>query len=373
MQQHPDVVVIGGGVIGCAIAYYLSVEGARVTLIEQESLACQASGVAAGLLTPLAEAEDQSPTLELGLRSLELHRRLAQELLEITGISVEYQQTQVLRVAFSEEEGEELKRTLAWQGELGLRVSWADPEELRRLEPQLSHEAQGGLYSQDEAQLEAYPYVLALARGAERARTRVIYASVNGIRLEGDRAVGVETSRGVIPAGAVVIAMGPWSHRAGEWLGINIPIEPLRGQLLRVLPPHNPMTCILFHGGEYVAPKPNSTLLMGTTEERVGFDKAVTEEGRHHIVTAALRLAPSLREAEEQHAIAGLRPITPDGLPIIGAVPQVQSVYLATGHGRKGVLLSAATGQAIADLILRGSTDLPIGGLSLGRFMSEKE
>ena len=372
MQPSPDVVVIGGGVTGCAVAYCLSKEGVRVTLVERESLACQASGVAAGLLAPLAEAEGPNPTVELGLLSLELHRSLAQELWEGTGISVEYQQTPVLRVAFTDEGEVSLRQTLAWQQELGLRVSWAEAEELRRLEPQLSAEARGGLHSQDEAQLEAYPYALALARGAERQGTRVVYTTVNGIRFQGGQAVGVETSRGVLPAGAVVIALGPWSHLAGEWLGFPVPVEPLKGQLLRVLPPHGAMQCIVFHKGDYVAPKPNGTLLMGTTEERVGFDTSVTEEGSRHIIEAGLRLVPGLSAAEEMHAIAGLRPVTPDNLPIIGKAPHQEGVYLATGHGRRGVILSPATGQAIADLILRGSTELPIGAFSPARFAEEK-
>ncbi len=368
MQPSPDVIIIGGGVIGCAIAYHLSKQGARVTVLERESLACQASGVAAGLLTPLAEAEAPSPLVDLGIRCLALHRTLAQELLAATGISVEYQTVPVLRLAFNDDDVARLKRSLAWQRDAGLRVSWIDSEEVRRLEPQASPEVLGGLYSQDEAQLEAYPLTLALARGAEQHGTQVVYTDVTGIRLRAGRAVGVETSRGVFPAGAVVVAMGPWSHLAGQWLGMSLPVEPLKGQLLRALPPQEPLRCVLFHHGDYVAPKPNGTLLLGTTEERVGFDKRVTEEGRQHIVEVALRLVPGLQDAQEMHAIAGLRPITPDGMPIIGKALHLENVYVATGHGRRGVTLSPATGQAIADLVLRGATDVPIQPFSPRRF-----
>ncbi|MSQ40740.1 MAG: glycine oxidase ThiO [Dehalococcoidia bacterium] len=368
MQHHPDVIVIGGGVIGCAVAYHLSKAGARVTVLERESLACQASGVAAGLLTPLAEAEAPSPLVAMGVRCLALHRALAQELLEATGISVEYQSVPVLRLAFTNDDVARLKRSLEWQQELGLRVSWVDSAELQRLEPQASPDILGGLYSQDEAQLEAYPYTLALARGAEQRGAQVIYAEVKGIRLQGERAVGVETARGLFSAGAVVVAMGPWSTLAGQWLGMHLPVEPLKGQLLRALPSQAPMRCVLFHHGDYVAPKSNGTLILGTTEERVGFDKGVTEEGRRHIVEAAQRLVPGLRDAREMHAIAGLRPITSDGMPIIGKAPHLENVYVATGHGRRGVTLSPATGQAIADLVLRGATDVPIQSFSPGRF-----
>lgn len=370
MKAHtPDVVIIGGGVTGCSIAYHLSKEGAQVTLIERDSLAHQASGVAAGLLNPLAEAERPNPTVDLGILSLELHNELAKELEEKTGISVEYEQTPILRVALTDSDEASLRQTLSWQKNLGFRVSWASPEELQHLEPGLSSNTFGGIHSQDEAQLEAYPYSLALARGAVRHGARIIHAEVHGIRFERDHVTGVETSEGLFHTDTVVVASGPWANLAESWLGFPVPVEPLKGQILRVLPLPNTLNCIVFNKGDYVAPKRNGTILMGTTEERVGFDTTVTIEGRAHIMQAGLNLVRGLQTANEIYAIAGLRPVTPDNLPIIGASPYKEGMYLATGHGRRGVVLSPATGRAITDLILRGSTEMPIEHFSPTRFM----
>ena len=380
MTGKADVVIIGGGVAGCSTAYYLAREGVTSLVIERDGIGSQASGVAAGMLAPLAEASAPGPAFDLAYRSLRLHPEQAQRLREETGVDVLYAEQPVLRLAFTEEEERDLLAKMAWQQRLEpargsntrLDVSWVRGDDLPRVEPLLGPGVRGAILSAHEAQVDAYRLSVALAEAASRRGVTIRNGGVVGVRRDGDRMTGAVLATGeVVEGGAYLFAMGPWASHSGAWLGLPVPVEPLRGQLVKLKPaPGTAPRHTLFHRGNYVMAKVDGSVLAGTTEERVGFDVRVTPEGRDACATAVHRLAPALEGAEVLEYRAGLRPISGDGLPLLGAVPGWCNVYMAAGYGRKGILLSAVTGQSMAALIAHGRSPVPLDPFAPGRFLA---
>jgi glycine oxidase len=189
-----------------------------------------------------------------------------------------------------------------------------------------------------------------------------------GLKTAGDRVTGVILEDGELDCEAVVVASGPWSEEASGWLDVPIPVEPLKGEIVRVEPPGSPLEADFSGARASLYQRADGLIWVGSTEERAGFDKEPSESSRQHLLEAAIRLMPSIREAKVAMHTACLRPITSDWLPIIGQAPGWVNVYLATGAGKKGILLSPGIGQAIADLITRGQTGMSIGPFAPERF-----
>ncbi len=380
MTGKADVVIIGGGVAGCSTACYLAREGVTSLVIERDGIGSQASGVAAGMLAPLAEATAPGPAFDLAYRSLRLHPEQARQLREETGVDVLYAEQPILRVAFTEDEERHLLEQVAWQQRLEpsrgpgahVAVAWVRGDDLPRLEPRMARGARGAILSTYEGQVDAYRLVVAFAEAATRRGATIRNGSVVGVRRDGDRMTGVVLATGeVVEGGKYLFAMGPWASHGGAWLGIPVPVEPLRGQLVKLKPaPDTAPRHTLFHGGNYVMAKVDGSVLAGTTEERVGFEVRVTSEGRAACATAVHRLAPALEGAEVMEYRAGLRPVSGDGLPLLGAVPGWSNVYMAAGYGRKGILLSAVTGQSMAALIAHGRSPVSLEPFAAGRFLT---
>jgi glycine/D-amino acid oxidase-like deaminating enzyme len=211
----------------------------------------------------------------------------------------------------------------------------------------------GGAYTR--AVVEA-----AVARGASTVRAEALE-----LEQRGDRATGVVLDSGLLACDAVVIATGPWC----EWHGLPLPVAPLKGELLLVEIPGGAPSVDLGHGKATVYRADGGRALLGDTEERVGFDDAPTRVARERILAGASTLLPALAEARVVGHTAGLRPVTPDGIPIVGRVDGWENVCVATGAGRKGILLSAGLGLAVAELLVRDETALPIGPCSPTRFV----
>lgn len=348
-----DVIVIGGGVVGAASAWSLAREGMSVALLERDAIAGQASGAAAGMLLPLAESEGPGPLRRWGLRSLERLEALCPELRERTGIDPEYITSGAIRVARDRPGArllEERARELAPHG-----CEWLDARAVRAAEPQLASASLGALWSPREAHVRSPSLVRALAMGAEQLGARIeTGVSVQGLLREADRVVGVRTSAGEWSASHVVVCTGAWAASAGEWLGLDgrLPLEPVRGQILSLDPSSPRFGPIVLGDDAYLVPKRDGSVVVGATEERVGFDCRVTAEGVRALLDAAAKLVPALAEASFRGAWAGLRPATPDGLPMIGAFPGVAGLVIAAGHHRNGVLLSAVTGDLVAAIVV---------------------
>lgn len=371
MSHTHDVVIIGGGVIGCSIAYFLAVDhGLRCLIIERDAVASGASGGAAGELGAVGRHRFSETFTRFLMTGIEMHEQMASVLREESGIDYLLSDIPLLRPAFDEQEALDLQEQMDWQHKLGLNVEWLDASNVHTMSTWLSTEAIGAAFT-IEKQLEAYPFAIALAQACERYGVEIRTAEVSEIARHGDAVDGVELTSGeTVGADAVVVANGPWVQQSTRWLGMNVPVVPLKGQIVHAAPPKGvemPRHAI-FHETGYVLPKASGDLLIGTTQERAGFDVQPTMEAQNNILESVVRLAPLVMDAPIQDLTACLRPYSEDELPIMGPIPGAHSLYLATGHGYKGVTLALATGKSMAQLIATGKSDIKIDEFSPARF-----
>ena len=244
-----------------------------------------------------------------------------------------------------------------------------DNVSLHELEPRINPEVLGGSLMNDVSSVEAYRYVLALLQASEKMGASQVHGQVVGIRRNGSRPSAVILDNGEISCNTVVIAMGPWSGIASSWLDFPVPVEPVKGQILRLQFDESPLASPMNHLDTYAGSKASDGLVWcGTTFERVGFDEKTTADARSSLLTRAIRLVPALENARLVLQTACLRPFSSDELPIIGEVPGWEGVYLATGAGAEGILLSPFLGQSIANLILREKAEWDLSPFLPDRF-----
>ncbi len=377
MDKSSDVVIVGAGAAGCATAYFLAKQGVKPTIIEKVNVASQASGFAAGTLHPLESDGMPGPLGPWALEGLRTHINLWDQLKEESGIDFHGRQLHLLRVAFDEEDVAELRHLYqSCQQVPGFveqfSIRWLTGEEVMSLEPRVSPQVTNALYLSGIGALDSYRYTLALQKAAEHYGATLHHGEVEGLIGDNGRVSGVVLKSGEIACDKVVIAMGPWSGEAERWLGVPVPIGPLKGQILRMELPGPPLKHVVYHHGSYVASKPDGLIWAGTTEEEVGFDCEPTLEARQAIMKDAVKIMPTIADAKLVLQTACLRPISPDRLPVISQVPGWEGVFLATGGGRKGILVSPLMGQAAAELVTQGHTQIDISPFSLERFIGPR-
>jgi len=366
----PDALVVGGGIVGAAVARALAAGGAAVEILDSGAEAGIATQASAGMLAPLVESAPEDPLLGIGIRGRDLYRELAPALVEETGVQIGLVRDGVLHVAFTEQEESQARSAAAWQRQQGLNTEWLTPGELKARCPGVSPDARGALLAREDGALEPLATLEALLVSATRRGVRISRGTrALGVAIEAGRAVGVRTGAGARPAGAVVIAAGAWSGRL-EGLPRPLSVEPIRGQILTYdWPTHEP-PAIVFACRGYVLRR-GAEALAGSTMEYAGFDAKPTAAGRDHVAQIAARVYPALAQAQVRRTWAGLRPGTPDGRPIVGQDPDVPNLWYATGHGRNGILLAAVTGEIIAHLF-RGDPaehlEYDLGSMRPGRF-----
>lgn len=370
MNETTDVAIIGAGIIGCAIAYYLRKMNIAVTVLERGKIGAQASSAAAGLLAPLGPISGPGPFADLLLSGFKRFIDLIPELEEVSSVHVGYEQTGALRTVRNPKRVAHLqKRMEAWQP-LGLKMHWLTGDEARKLEPQLDATIQAAVYAPEESQVQAPHVVQAYYQAAQRlGATFCPYEEVIGLRYQEYQLTHVLTTQRAISCQYLIITAGSWAAQCGDWLHLHIPVTPLKGEMLSYQQPSPPLRHILFGEGAYLAPK-GEHLIVGATKAEAGFDTLVTERGISWLQHTASKLLTGLDKSSYQSAWAGLRPKTPDTRPILGPAPQWNNVLLATGHNSVGIILSAITGQVIAETISTGQTPQIIKPFSLERFTS---
>lgn len=353
-----DILVVGGGVIGLSIAWALRREGITVTVVEQGVVGGQATGAAAGMLAPLAEARVPGPFVTLGLESLRRYPALSAELMDETGIDIGFIGPGMLRVAMNDDEAYDLNLEFGWQKEVGLEVERLSAKETRLLEPSLAPEVRLAVRSSEERQVEPRRLVRALALACGHRGVNLIEgAPVIGFSHDRSRVETVQLPGQEIACGDVVIAGGAWSRIMADYLGAAIPIYPIRGQILslQAIPP--PFRHTLYSASGYLVPKSDGRIVVGATEDEAGFDARPTAGGMGYLLNMASYLAPALRAAVFETAWAGLRPASTDKLPILGRIPGWNNAFAACGHFRNGILLTPITAEALVREILTGEPD----------------
>ena len=370
MQSTVDVVIVGGGVIGCAIAYYLSKSGVDVAVFDRSEIGAEASSAATGLLAPLGPLSGPGPFADLLLTSFAMFPELVPELEETSDIKLEYEQTGALRIIRNPKHIPNLhKRMKAWQP-LGLQMHWLTGEEARQREPLLTPDVCAAIYAPEESQIKASHLVRAFScAAAHYGTTFYSQREIIGIQQHSSRVTDIHTVQGEsFACNHLVIATGAWAAQGSKWLNVTIPIIPQRGQVLSLHQPLPPLHHIIFGEAAYLTPKSGNTVIVGATKENAGFDKQLTAGGIAWLLNTAIRLAPVLESSPLEKMWTGFRSRTPDNQPILGSAPGWDNVTLAVGHGSAGIMLSAITGKTIAELIMKGEVPPIIQPFSLTRF-----
>jgi glycine oxidase len=369
MSELEHVVVIGGGVAGCATAYELSAAGLPVTIVEREGIGTQASGWSAGGLNPLQGIA--APITALAMESFRLHQALWPALERVTGQALGARRISMAYVAPDDaaiSELLELRDVFEDARGDGFSAQWLEAAEFLTLEPRVSPRIAGALLTYGNGVLDSHRLTVLLSEAAQSQGATARAGAVTGIQQSDSRVTGVELDDEVIACDAVVVAMGPWTGAAEEWLGVPLPIEPLKGEILRMAQSGPAFKCDVVAPGISLFGREEGQVWLASTRQHAGFDKEPSEWAYRTLYDAAVALMPSIAEASLLQQTVCLRPVSPDELPIVGKVPGRDGAYVATGGGPKGILLAPAMGRALADLILSGQTSLPIGPCDPARF-----
>lgn len=375
MPRPADVIVVGAGIVGCAIAYELARRGASVRVVEERTAGMGATQASAGMLAPYVEGGTSPEFLELLVRSLGLFDDFIARVQSDSQLAIPYRRTGSLQVAVTPAEVRELENAAARLAAQGVGASLLDAQTARAEEPHLSRHVIGALVVPLHGFVAAGALTRALAAAASRYGVQMIEGSrVRRIASAGGNLddlgnVIVETDRGLLRGSAVVLAAGSWSGQI-EIAGLThrVPVRPIRGQLVRLSWNGPALRRVLWSDRCYVVPWDDGTLLVGATMEDVGFDERTTAEGVRGLIEAACELIPEAGAAGFLGARAGLRPASTDMRPIIGASRVVQNLMYATAHHRNGVLLAPLTAVLVADAMLDDRLDPALETVSPQRF-----
>ena len=372
-----DVVVVGGGVIGLAIAWQAALRGLTVTVLDPAP-GRGASHAAAGMLAPVTEVHyGEERLLRLNLASAQRYPTFAAELTEATGRDVGYRQTGTLAVATDADDRAVLADLHRFQLSLGLTVELLTSREARRLEPMLAPGIRSGLLVAGDHQVDNRLLAAALLAATVAVGVDVRTDRVAGIMTTAERATGVRLGNGdTLAAGTVVLAAGCWSPQvAGVPTDVIPPTRPVKGQIVRLRGPADflgrNVRAVVGGTHLYLVPRADGDIVIGATTEEQGYDVTVRAGGVYELLRDAHTLVPGIAELELTETYAGLRPGSPDNAPMIGRTA-LAGLVAATGHYRNGILLTPATADAVADLLATGVEPEVIRPFSPQRFARER-
>jgi glycine oxidase len=360
-------VIVGGGVIGASCAVEMARLGRSVLVLEPDDRPGSAWRASAGLLAPQIDAHPEHPLLELGIAGREHYRDRVPALEQETGVDLDLFLGGILRLASGEAEVDRLRSSVAWQRQHGHPADWLDPAEVRADWPGVS-EMDGALWAPHDGSVNPVRLVEALRASGAGAGAQFARDAARGLQSDGSRVTAVVGGRDTYPAGDVILAAGAWTGRL-ENLPRPVSVEPVRGQMAARPWPPSVRPGIVYGNGCYVLPR-GGEAVCGATMEHAGFAAEVTELGLEFVMSRTERLIPDLRSQRVSRSWAGLRPATPDGLPIIGPEPTVAGLWYAVGHGRNGVLLAGITAVILGHLMAGEPTVEGVEGLRPERFWS---
>lgn len=382
-----DCIIIGGGIIGCSVAYYASKLGQRVLVIEKEDHAKGSAGATDGVVG--YHTKKPGHQMELAVQSISLFPGLSDEL----GEDIEFEENcGGMQVAEDKMQWDILSQIAEEQRASGVDIQMIPIEDAIQLEPYLSPDLYGALYSPTSGKVNPIKLTFAFSKAAKRLGAKILTETVaKGILLENGRTVGVETNCGRFYADKIVNACGAHAASIGKMVGLDIPILPRKGQLIVTEPIGSFMNCTLqcalynvikfrpeavtderiLRTGSSLSIKQTKSggLIIGSTREMAGYDKENTLEAIEAILKRAIKFFPALKNVSIIRAFAGLRPYTPDGMPMIGEVLKVPGFYMAAGHEGDGIALSPITGKLLAEEIAYGKSSFSLEPFTPNRFL----
>jgi glycine/D-amino acid oxidase-like deaminating enzyme len=383
-MKSAHVVVIGGGVMGTASAYYLAREGVDVILLEKDELASGTSGANLGNMS--LHNRMPGPILDLNLRSLGMYQSLSEEL----GYDIEYVNTRGLALMERDEQLPFINERLNRQKKAGLCVTLVDREELNRVLPHIAPDLAGAVACNQSSRVNSPRVVFGYALGARELGARILlHTEVQEIKTLNKSVSSVVTNSGEIKTKFVVVAAGAWSPQLGRTAGLSIPVTPIRGNILVTESIPSQYLQIVaeiqdvemdqgstlssdqnreFNVRMVFSPTPSGNILIGRSEESAGYDNSVNYRVIRAVARRAIRFFPCLRDLHCIRTYAGLRPCTPDDFPIIDRLDSPEGIILATGHGDKGINLAPMTGKIVSELIIHGVASDSIQPFRFARF-----
>jgi glycine oxidase len=364
MARSGDVIILGGGVIGLTTAYFLAREGVSVVVCEQGKTGMESSWAGAGILPPSDVRHAQHPFDRLRAISGELFPGLSQELRDSTGIDNGFARSGGLEFLTQDSEADEQE----WHGK-GIATEVLSEQEVHKLEPALAPHLGKAVSIPGMAQLRNPHHMQALRAACLTTNNVTILEeqTAQSFVVEKNRVKEVRTSNEILIGDTVVLAAGAWTDRLLEPLGYRLNIQPVRGQIALLNPARIIVQRILLRGAQYLVPRLDGRILIGSTEEHAGFEKTTTAEGIHGLLALGLQLVPQLAGAAIEKTWAGLRPGSPDALPFLGLVPNLENAYVAAGHFRAGIQLSPGTALLLKERILGQPPSMPMDAFRLDR------
>ena len=351
-----DLTIIGGGVIGMMIAREMALDGASVELLERAEPGQEASWAGGGILSPLHPWRYPEPLLKLAARSQQLFKATAEQIHQRTGIDPEWRQCGLLITDTNEKQ-----QAIEWGEQWQTSLRSLHGNQLRDCEPALTPSITDALYLPDIAQVRN-PRLLAGLRAELKLLKVTIHSQteVNRFISHGSTVTELETSNGKHPVNNVVLCAGAWGGELLATTGVNLPLEPVRGQMMVIKTLANTINRIVLSGSRYLIPRSDGRVLVGSTIERTGFEKQTTAVAREDLYASAIQMAPCLAEWPIEHHWAGLRPGSPSGIPYIGVHPTLNNLHAALGHFRNGLMLAPATAELMKSLLTRQTASVNI-------------
>lgn len=369
MAKQQQVVIVGGGVIGLLTAYNLASEGQAVTLLERGGLGQESSWAGGGIVSPLYPWRYSQAVTALAHWSQDFYPQLAQRLFAATGVDPEVHTTGLYWLDLDDEAD-----ALAWAAREGRPLSKVDVSAAHDAVPVLGGGYAQAIYMADVANVRNPRLVKSLKAALLALPNVTIYeqCDVSGFVLGDDRVVGVNTATGQVLGDQVVLAAGAWSGQLLGTLGLGLPVEPVKGQMILYKCASDFLSSMVLAKGRYAIPRRDGHILIGSTLEHEGFDKTPTDIALESLKASAVELIPALADAEVVGHWAGLRPGSPEGIPFIGEVPGFKGLWLNCGHYRNGLVLAPASCQLFTDLLLARAPIIdpapyaPVGRLNAG-------
>jgi glycine oxidase len=370
-----SILIIGGGVIGLTLAREFHKKGfKKITILEKGLTGQEASNAAAGMLAPQAETDQADLFFHFCNQSNKLYPDLSEELLDETSIDIELDRNGTLYIAFNENDVNEIRKRYEWQKKAGLDVEHLTARETHKLEPFVSPDSLESLFFPNDWQVENRKLLLALRKYAGINDIKIIeQTQVENLITENGKIKGVETFADQKFFGdTVILATGAWTSliKHGESV-LKLPkVKPIRGQMLSFHTAKRLFTRVIYSPRGYIVPRKSGKILAGATVEDVGFEDKITDSGIEFVRENAIEISPGLTNLPIDEKWSGLRPFATDGLPILGEIPDIENLFVATAHYRNGILLAPLTAKILAEKIADGKDSEFLQKFSLHRFVA---